>query len=163
MNHDLRDDGKMTYAQKIEAAKCVGITLPEDLLSENNIVGIYEFFRVKGHEEQCFYVGKSTDIAYRLLGASRGHIHMYLKNDLSKIVPRKIKEYREQGYEIQVKIIKVNYDDISFSRAAHRLALCELQEIVKYQEKGQCLFQLPEGIGKNEEKFWEKNYHVKDI
>lgn len=83
---------------------------------------------------------------------------MYLKNNFSKLVPYKINEYLKNGYKIEIEIIKVDYNDTLFTRAAHRLALLELQEIVKYQEKEQCLFQVPEGIGTNEEKFWEKNY-----
>ena len=147
----------MTYEQKIEKAKEKRIHIPEDIIKKN-IVGIYEFFRIKGNEEFCFYIGKSTNIAYRLLGSSSGHIYMYLNDNTSKIVPLKIKEYLNSGYDIKVKIIEVDYKDSSFSKAAHRLALAELQEIVKYQEKGQCQFQVPEGVGTNEEKFWEENY-----
>ena len=147
----------MTYEEKIKLAKECGITIPENILYKN-IVGIYEFFKIKGNEEFCFYIGKSTDIAYRLLGSSSGHIYMYLNSNLSKTVPLKIKEYCDDGYKIKVKILEVDYSDNSFSKAAHRLALVELQEIVKYQEMGQCQFQVPEGVGTNEEKFWTENY-----
>ena len=61
------------------------------------------------------------------------------------------------GYEIEVEVEEINYKDTCFSRAAHRLALAEIQEIVKYQKMGQCLLQTPEGVGEYEEKFWEKN------
>ena len=57
----------------------------------------------------------------------------------------------------------VEYKDTSFSRAAHRLALAEISEIVKYQREGQCLEQMPEGVGMNEEKFWEENYKIEEI
>ena len=83
---------------------------------------------------------------------------MYLNNDFSKIVPSKINEYLNKGYKIKVTVQEIDYRDTSFSKAAHRLAFAELQEIVRYQEKGQCPFQLPEGIGKNEKLFWEQNY-----
>lgn len=149
----------MTYEQKIKIAKEKRIHIPEDIIKENT-VGVYKFFRVKENEEFCFYIGKSTDIAYRLLGSSSGHIYMYLNNNISKTVPSKIKEYLKDGYDIKVKIIEVDYFDSSFSKAAHRLALAELQEIVKYQEKGQCQFQVPEGVGTNEEKFWMGNYKI---
>ncbi|HCY07218.1 MAG TPA: hypothetical protein DHS57_08260 [Erysipelotrichaceae bacterium] len=150
----------MTYEEKIKKAKEKRIHIPEDIIKKNT-VGIYKFFRVKGNEEFCFYIGKSTDIAYRLLGSSSGHVYMYLKNNISKMVPLKIKEYLKNGYDIKVKIIEVDYFDSCFSKAAHRLALTELQEIVKYQEKGQCKFQVPEGVGTNEEKFWTENYKRK--
>lgn len=147
----------MTFKQKIERAKDKNIYLPDDLLNEN-IVGVYKFLKIKDNEEYCFYIGKSTDIAYRLLGSSSGHIYMFLRNDFSKVVPLKINEYLNEGFKIKVEVLKIDYSDTSFSNAAHRLALAELQEIVKHQEKGQCQFQVPEGAGAYEEKFWQENY-----
>lgn len=88
---------------------------------------------------------------------------MYLNNNLSKLVPRIINKYIKAGYKIEIKITPVDYTDTSFSRAAHRLALAEISEIVKYQKKGQCLEQMPEGVGENEEKFWNKNYKIEII
>lgn len=149
-----------TYEQKIKEAKKLGISISADLHSNKNIVGIYKFFRCKNDTEYCFYIGKSTDVAYRLLGPSNGHIFLFLKGDYSKIVPQKIKEYLDDGYKIRVDISNVSYYDTSFSKAAHRLALAELQEIVKYQEMGQCPFQVPEGAGAYEERYWEKNYKL---
>ena len=147
-----------TYQQKLELAKKCGISIPEELLSPKNIVGIYKFFWVNDDDAYCFYIGKSTDIAYRLFGSSNGHIFMFLNGDYSKIVPLKIKEYLDEGKKIRVEICEISYYDTSFSRAAHRLALAELQEIVKYQKMGQCPFQVPEGAGTYEEQFWAKNY-----
>lgn len=148
----------MTYKRKIEEAKKKGIDLPNDLSLSENCVGIYKFFKIKDNEKYCFYIGKSTDIAYRLLGSSGGHIYMYLNKDFSRLVPFKINEYINNDYRIKVEILKIDYRDSSFSKATHRLALAELKEIVEYQNKGQCQFQLPEGVGTYEEKFWEKNY-----
>ena len=88
---------------------------------------------------------------------------MYLNNNLSKLVPCIIDKYIKDGYKIEIEIIKVEYKDTSFSRAAHRLALAEISEIVKYQREGQCLEQMPEGVGMNEEKFWEENYKIEEI
>ena len=88
---------------------------------------------------------------------------MYLNNNLSKLVPCIIDKYIKDGYKIEIEIIKVEYKDTSFSRAAHRLALAEISEIVKYQKEGQCLEQMPEGVGMNEEKFWEENYKIEEI
>lgn len=151
----------MTYEEKIQDAKDNYIDVPNDLLSKGNIVGIYKFFKVKDTEKHCFYIGKSTNIAYRLFGSTKGHIHMFLKKDFSKLVPSKIAEYRKDGYTIQVEIKEIDYHDTSFSKAAHRLALAELQEIVHYQNLGQCEFQLSEGVGKYEQQFWENNYQTK--
>lgn len=85
---------------------------------------------------------------------------MYLNNNFSKLVPFIIDKYINQGYIIQIEIIPVEYHDEFFSRAAHRLALVEIREIVKYQNLGQCLEQIPEGVGMNEEKFWQENYKI---
>ena len=90
-------------------------------------------------ERYCFYIGKATNVAFRLFGASKGHIFMYLKVNYSKLVPSEIKNCIEDGYEIEVEIEEKDYKDTCFSRAAHRLALAELQEIIKYQEADQCL------------------------
>ena len=126
----------MTYSEKIKEANERNIFIMFDLLSKDNVVGIYKFFKVRDLEKHCFYVGKSTSVAFRLLGASQGHIYMYLNNDYSKLVPSKINEYLNDGYKIQVEIDEIDYSDTSFSRAAHRLALAELQQIVGYQKNG---------------------------
>lgn len=149
---------RMTYKQKVCEAKRNEIDIPQIVLEKRNIVGIYKFFYCKENEFFCFYIGKSTNIAARLLDASEGHIYMYLHNNFTKLVPDKINEYRQKGYKIKVEIKEIEYHDICFTRAAHRLALAELQEIVKYQEMGQCLFQSADGVGAYEENFWENNY-----
>ena len=139
-------------------AKECNITIKYDLLKRDNVVGIYKFFKVKGDERYCFYIGKATNIVSRLFGASDGHIYMYLKERYSKLVPLEIKNSIKDGYEIEVEIEEKEYKDTCFSRAAHRLALDEIQEIVKYQKMNQCLLQMPEGVGKREREFWKKNY-----
>ncbi len=148
----------MTYKEKIKMAEEKNIIINYDLLKQDNIVGIYKFFKVKEDERYCFYIGKATDVAFRLLGASKGHIYMYLNEDYSKLVPLEIKNSLEDNYNIEVEIEEINYEDTYFSRASHRLALAEIQEIVKYQNIGQCLLQTPEGAGRKEKDFWEKNY-----
>ena len=101
-------------------------------------------------------------MAGRILGASDGHVYMYLQRNMTKFVPRKIREYIKRGYRIEVRILEqIDYHDTSFSKAAHRLALAELQKIVEYQEKDQCLDQRPEGAGGYAEKYWEKHYRMK--
>ena len=123
---------------------------------------MYGFFAIKDEVEECFYIGKATNMAGRILGASDGHVYMYLQQNMTKFVPRKIDEYIKQGYRIEVRILEqIDYRDTSFSKAAHRLALAELQKIVEYQEKDQCLDQRPEGAGGYAEKYWEKHYRMK--
>lgn len=148
----------MSFREKFEAAKQCKISLPENIL-DNDIVGVYGIFANKEDSEDiCFYIGKATNIRNRLL-LSGGHVYRYLHEDYSWLVPKLIKEYIENGYEIEVRILKeVNYEDECFSRAAHILAFEELKYITEYQKKGQCLTQKPEGVGKNEEAYWNENY-----
>ena len=145
----------MTYKEKLEEAKMRNIIIPPEILKKD-IVGVYKFFATLEDKKICFYFGKSTNIRERLL-SSNGHIHLFFKES-EKLVPSEIKYYLDQNYEILVEIEEVDYFDTYFSRASHRLALAELTEIVKYQSRGQCLEQLPEAIGKGEEKYWENNY-----
>jgi len=129
----------MTYKVRLEKAKMRNITIPSEIL-EKDIVGVYKFFAILEDEKVCFYIGKSTNIRER------------------KLVPSEIKYYLGQNYEILVEIEEVDYSDTDFSRASHRLSLAEITEIVKYQSMGQCLKQLPEGIGEGEREYWENNY-----
>lgn len=145
----------MTYKAKLEKAKMRNITIPSEIL-EKDIVGVYNFFAILEDEKICFYIGKSTNIRERLL-SSNGHIHLFFKES-EKLVPSEIKYYLGQNYEILVEIEEVDYFDTDFSRASHRLSLAEITEIVKYQSMGQCLKQLPEGVGKGEREYWENNY-----
>ena len=68
----------MTYAEKIKKAETYNIKVKYDFSNGNNVVGIYKFFYINGSERYCFYIGKSTDIGYRLFGASNGHIYMFI-------------------------------------------------------------------------------------
>lgn len=152
---------RKTLKQKFDEANKQGINVPSELISNDDIVGVYGFFAIQENEEYCFYIGKAINIANRLFGASKGHVYMYLNNDFSKLVPQKIKEYLDNRYKIEVRILDIiDYHDTSFSQAAHRLALAELQRIVEYQRKGQCEFQVPEGSGKYERNYWEKYYKI---
>lgn len=148
----------MTYRDKFEEAKSKNIFLPQKILEEN-IVGVYGFFAVKEDENICFYIGKSTNVQRRLFKSGEGHVSQFLNGNYDSLVPKKMNELLKNSYKIKVKILKeVNYNATEFTIAAHKLALAELQEIVEYQKKGQCLDQLPEGVGDKEKKYWERNY-----
>lgn len=74
-------------------------------------------------------------------------------------MPKLIDQHLEAGYRIEVRILEeVDYQDSSFSRAAHRLAFAELKWIVDMQKDGLCLEQLPEGAGPNSRTYWENHY-----
>lgn len=152
----------MTNQEKINEALSRGISLPSEI-TDTHIVCVYGFFAIKNNEEKCFYIGKATDLNDRMLSSANGHIHSFLRGDYKKLVPGLIKEFTDKQYRIDVRILeKVNYEDSCFSRAAHRLALAEYTNIVKYQNDNQCLRQYPEGIKEkgNEETYW-KSYFKK--
>lgn len=154
----------MTNEEKIEEAKKQRIYLPDDLLGEK-IVGVYGFFATKENDGKkiCFYIGKATNMVSRLLGSSSGHVHCYLRGYFKGLVPQLIKKYLDLDYDIKVEILeKIDYQDEFFRRASHRLALAEIQQIVNYQEQGQCLEQDLEGVGPNEENYWKENYQIND-
>lgn len=126
------------------------------MADNQNIVGIYKIFGKKNGRRKCLYIGKSTNIANRLLGSGRGHIYMYLNNNLSKLVPRIINKYIKAGYKIEIKITPVDYTDTSFSRAAHRLALAEISEIVKYQKRDSVWNKCLKVLGRMKKNFGTK-------
>ena len=157
--------------EKIDAADKLGITI--DRVLQTDKTGIYGYFYIDEHQkEHCFYVGKATSFCYRTFESpGNGHIHFFLKyikeNDLdirkeifdSDVVIRNIVKYREKRYRIVARCLeKVDYHDTCFSRAAHRLAYAEYKWIVFYQKQDECLDQLPEAVGKAEEKFWTENF-----
>ena len=68
----------------------------------------------------------------------------------------------DDGYTIEVEILKeIDYKDTCFSKAAHRLALAELEKIVEFQKKGECLDQLPEGTTAYQKRYWENKYKIR--
>lgn len=153
----------MTLEEKIIFAEKQRIHLMDELLGKD-IVGVYGFFAVKGSEySNCFYIGKATNMVGRLFGSSRGHLHCFLNGRYDNLVAQKVKEYLDLGYNIEVRLLdnlEDRYRDTNFSRAAHYLALAEIQQIVKYQELEQCLDQLPEGASAYQKKYWETQYKV---
>ena len=165
----------MDNYEKVKFSESSLIEIPDDLKSKNildgtdDIVGVYGFFACRDEEKICFYVGKSVTVFGRLFKASDGHIYQYLryldtnnKGWLEKLVPNKIDEYLNAGYNIKVEILeRVNYSDSEYSRAAHRLALAELEQIVYYQEQGQCLDQQPEGA--NDYNYWLEHYCISEM
>ena len=67
---------RKTLKQKFDEANKQGINVPSELISNDDIVGVYGFFAIKENEEYCFYIGKAINIANRLFGASNGHVYM---------------------------------------------------------------------------------------
>ena len=107
-----------------------GIDLPLEML-ERDIVAVYGVFAKKENEEFCIYVGKATNLRARLLGSSSGHVHLYLNNNVKKLVPKLIDQHLQAGYMIEVRILEeVDYQDSSFSRAIIDLPLQNLSGLL---------------------------------
>lgn len=115
----------------------------------------------------CIYVGKASSFYVRTFSKD-GHIHKFLRYKETngklyseEFVVRLIDNLQKNKCSIYVKCLEiVDYYDKSFSRAAHRLAFAELYWITKYQNMGECLDQLPEGVGSHEENYWKNNYSL---
>ena len=98
----------MTYRQKLDKARKQGIEIPDMILERQPIAGVYKFCYYNPNDpndEGCFYVGKSSSLAYRLLDSDKGHIHLFLNNYLKdNLVPTKIKDLVLCQDLVQVKM-----------------------------------------------------------
>ncbi len=63
----------MTFAQKISEVRKRNILVPDILASGEAIVGVYGFFAIKDNTEECFYIGKASNVVGRILD-SGGHL-----------------------------------------------------------------------------------------
>lgn len=151
--------------QKAQKAQKYNIFI-EDVLKTDE-TGIYGYFYIDTRgNEHCFYIGKASSFFNRTF-SSNGHIHQFLrfketngKMYSNKLVVEMINNIVKSGRKIEVRCLEiVDYSDSSFSRAAHRLAFAELKWITEYQKNDDCLNQLPDGVGKNEEDYWINKYY----
>ena len=130
---------KNTLLKRIHDAKSKNIFVQEEIKLNSHIRGVYGFYAMNGNEEIPFYIGKSINIFSRMFQTS-GHIYDYLRGLRKTDVQKRIANYIDKGYKIEVRLLKkVNYKGDSFIQDANRLALAELREIVKQQNKGYCI------------------------
>ncbi|WP_416327808.1 hypothetical protein [[Eubacterium] hominis] len=143
------------FLKRIENAKSNNIFVQEEINLDSHIRGVYGFFAIKDNEQIPFYVGKSINIFSRMF---TGHIYDYLRGVKNTDVQKRMEDFLTKGYIIEVRILKkVKYNGDSFIQDANRLALAELEEIVKQQENGYCITkdQLSEAVKREaEEKAW---------
>ncbi|CAM2992521.1 hypothetical protein HAHI6034_10555 [Hathewaya histolytica] len=127
------------------------ITLDEAIKDVNNPVrGIYGIF-VKDEEMRCVYVGRTSSIYQRMFSAE-GHITKLMNENHTNL---QLMAAVQSGKEIVIKILeKVPFKFDNYYKDMQRLASAENKYIDIYQEKNQCLEQVPEGtrISENE---WE--------
>lgn len=137
-----------------------------DSAIKENVRGIYSFWT----EKKCIYVGKAIDILSRLEEHFEKIKWLSLDIPLKDDAPKYIKVLTDSftnGNKIYVKLEqKVDYVYDNYFRDLHRLAYQEYSIIEKYQEKGWCLYQKPEGSNNDYEenqwndKFNELNNHL---
>lgn len=135
--------------KRVEEAKLTNIFVQEEIEPTSHIRGVYGFFAKKGDEEIPFYIGKSNNIFMRMF---KGHIYHYLRGLRNTGVQKRIEDFIEKGYSIEIRILKrVKYKGDSFIQDANRLALAELKEVVKQQSKGFCITedQISEAVKKD--------------
>lgn len=156
----MTDRERTTYIKRINTAREQKVYVPEDLISDDKIRGIYGFFKTQDGKEECFYVGKSNDIRSRIIGGS-GHITLFLRGVQDVEVPREIAKLLTNGNEITLRVLKlVPYDfSKSFAYNANTLCLEELRALVEEQALGHCVDQLSEAVKINYDRDdWDKAF-----
>lgn len=146
------------FLKRIEKAKLNNIFVQEEIKINSHVRGVYGFFAKKGDKEIPFYIGKSNNIFIRMF---TGHIYHYLRGVRKTDVHKRIEDFLERGYIIEVRVLKrVRYKGDSFIQDANRLALAELKEIVKQQDKGFCITedQISEAVKKYEKNEWNDKF-----
>ena len=155
-----------TFNDRIAEAEGCHVFFPQDvdLIEKDYVRGVYGFFKSKDGEEECFYVGKTSNMRDRMIGPS-GHITEFLHNRNKKIdpdnkrkrsVPIKIAKLVGDGYTVNIRIIKiVPYDfSKSYEYNANLLCLEELSALIEKQNAGECVDQLSESVKNNEKRSW---------
>lgn len=128
------------------------ISLQAEIINEN-IRGIYGIFSLTDSTKKCIYIGRAANIASRML-SNEGHLSDFYSYSLSELknmalpamVPQLILDEILAGKKICIEIIeKVPYVGDEYHKDMQRLAFAESKAITEYQDKGECLYQLPEG------------------
>ena len=150
--------------KKAMKAEKYNVFIDEELKTEQ--AGIYGYFyRDPRGNEHCIYVGKATSFYDRTF-SKNGHIHKFLRfmetnREMysDEFLNDSMATLIENNCSIIVRCLEiVYYFDAFFTRAAQRLAVAELYWITKYQNIEECLDQMPEGVGPNEEEYWRNHY-----
>ena len=124
------------------------ITLDNRLLQfDPPVRGIYGIFIEDKGQKKCVYVGKAANL-YNRMFKSDGHI-VNIKKGIH--FNSQLKQALEQGQNIIIEVleevpsIKGDYTEAAYNCDMQRLASAEYKYIDFYQNKGECLWQLPEG------------------
>ena len=145
---------------EIKKAINMGVVVPDELNNRDVVRGVYGIFSENESECNCIYIRRSYSIADRLFNG-RGYICMFNNGNYDKLVPKMIHEDLSRGNHIIIKVLAVvDFIGDNYYRDMQRLSFAEIRLIEEYQEKGQCLRQLPEGTWISKEK-WKARYEKK--
>ena len=124
------------------------LTLDNRLLQfDPPVRGIYGIFIKDKGQKKCVYVGKAENL-YNRMFKSDGHI-VNIKKGIH--FNSQLKQALEQGQKIIIEVLeevpynKGNCSIEDYNRDMQSLAFAEYKQINSYQNKGECLWQLPEG------------------
>lgn len=125
------------------------IIIDNDIKNTNNpIRGIYGVFS----EDNCLYVGRTISIYDRLFGG-KGHLaklkYIVEKDGIENeknFVPIALFQAIKEGKQVSIKILeRVPLQLDNYNKDMQRLASAENKYVNYYQQKDQCLNQLPDG------------------
>lgn len=134
--------------------------------ASNQVRGIYGIFvkdKDKDEDEECVYVGRAASIYGRIL--SQGHIPNLRKKIIEKKTSQRLLNAMddENVEKIEIRILeKVEFKFDNYYKDMQRLASRENYYIDLYQNKNQCLEQVPDGKNTSE-KNWESMKNQKSI
>ena len=124
------------------------IILDDALLQHDPPVrGVYGIFLGQNSSEICVYVGKAENLYSRMF-SDDGHLVRIRKG---KHTNPKLIDAIGKGQKVYIRLLeevpyeKGNNTEADYNRDLQRLASAEYKHIDFYQNKGECLWQLPEG------------------
>ncbi|HEL2110154.1 TPA: GIY-YIG nuclease family protein [Streptococcus suis] len=148
---------RLKFSEKIQKLDSMNITFESSLL-QDCIRGVYGVFN---QNNECLYVGRSSNIIQRFIGYN-GHLKHFLWNhneEPQQLVAKLIsEEVNNKGKVIICLLEKVDYVGDVYQLDMQRLASAENKWIdMYYQNENHKLKQLPEGRWISEAT-WDKKY-----
>lgn len=137
---------------------------PDIVACEETIRGIYGIFICIGSEEYCAYIGRANNMYHRFFTSERSNDGHLVKIKNGRCKNEKINSaLSNENAIIRIKILKkvpCQYDN--YKKDMQRLAFAEYSYISEYQEKDQCLEQLPDGSNMRED-VWLKQKETNNM
>ena len=135
------------------------IIIPQDILDTSKpIIGIYGIFTCIDEQERCAYVGRSNNIYLRMFSGDDAHIVKLKKgigenNEINSAM-------QNENAKLIIKVLEsVKYEYVDYNKDMQTLASRENHYIDKYQKRGQCLEQRPDGSNM-QYNVWEANRDI---